>query len=145
MDVNSVRPQIEALIAQFAWDIDHQGGEGVPALFVPDGTYSLRGLGTLTGQAEIADFYRMRLAGGPRTSRHLFSNLHLRSVSPDRAMGTCVLQLHAADGAGPHPLSPVMIADYHDEYARTADGRWLFASREVAVVFGQTPGVAAED
>ncbi|MCD0447979.1 nuclear transport factor 2 family protein [Actinocorallia sp. API 0066] len=144
MDVSArTRPQIEALIAEFAFRVDHRDGEGVAELFIPEGSYSLGAIARLRGRAQIAEFYDRRRSTGPRTSRHLFTNLHVRTVDLDagRARGTCVLNLHAAQGTRPRPLSPVMIADYDDEYLRAADGTWRFVRRDVSVVFGQVPAL----
>ncbi|MGW4912731.1 nuclear transport factor 2 family protein [Streptomyces sp. NPDC004270] len=144
MDVIAqIRPRIEALIAEFAWRIDHEEGRGVAELFTTTGVYALGGVGELNGRDQIAAFYDWRRSGGPRTSRHLFTNLHLETLDLDagRARGTCVLSLNAAHGEGPHPLSPVMIADYADEYQRAENGEWLFARRDVSVVFGEVPGI----
>ena len=112
--------------------------EAPAELFTPAGVYAL-GPAALEGRAAIAAFYERRRGGGERTSRHLFGNLHLRSVAADRVEGTCVLTLHAADGPPPHPLAPVMVADYDDIYVRDVDGVWRFERRSVAVLFGQLP------
>lgn len=135
-----IRSRIEMLIAHFAWLIDHEDGHRVADLFTTHGCYSLSTGGlALKGRSEIAEFYAHRRARGPRTSRHLFSNLHLTYVDENRAQGTCVLTLHAADGDPPRPLSPVMIADYADSYCRDDDGIWRFESRTVTTLFGDIP------
>lgn len=135
-----VRAAIEGLISEFSWRIDHGNGFGVEELFTADGVYALGSAAKANGRDEIAEFYRRRRAAGPRTSRHLFSNLHFTSVSDDRAEATCVLTLHAADGIPPLPLSPVMVADYRDEYVWDGTA-WLFGRREIEVVFGAVPHV----
>lgn len=139
--MSDIRSSLESLIADFAWRIDHNDGRGVEELFTPDGEYGFGGVGTVTGRAEIAGFYNQRRAGGPRLSRHIFSNLHLDSIEDNRASGTCVLTLHAADGVAPLPLSPVMIADYQDEYLLDETGSWRFARRSVSIVFGSIPNL----
>lgn len=134
------RAQIAALAAEFAWLIDHKGGHGVADLFTPRGRYTVAGDDfDLQGRDEIEDFYARRRAAGPRTSRHLFSNLHLEHIDDDRACGVCVLTLHAADGQPPHPLEPILVADYSDTYRRTPDGRWRYESRFVTPLFGSIP------
>ncbi|BBZ60628.1 nuclear transport factor 2 family protein [Mycolicibacterium monacense] len=134
----AIRPSIETLVAEFAWLIDHESGRGVAELFTHDGEYEM-GPVSLSGRSEIEEFYRRRHAAGPRTSRHLFTNLRLRDVDGDSVRGTCVLSLHAANGVPPHPLSPVIVADYDDEYVRGEDGSWLFRRRTVTVLFGEPP------
>ena len=137
-DADELRMEIEALIVRFAWRIDHERGWGVEELFTPDGVYAF-GPVALEGRAAIAGFYEHRRGGGGRTSRHLFCNLHLRRVAAERAEGTCVLTLHAADGPPPHRLAPLLVADYDDVYVREADGVWRFERRFVTVLFGQVP------
>lgn len=133
-----IRLELEALIAQFAWRIDHDGGRGVEDLFTEDGVYGFE-FGAMQGREAIAGFYRWRRSGETRTSRHLFSNLHVHAASDEKATASCVLTLHAGDGEAPLPLDPVMVADYHDTVVRCGDGAWRFAEREVALVFGEFP------
>ena len=138
-----VRQAIEALNAAFAWDVDHRWGEGVPELFVEDGVYAAPGL-ELRGRGEIARFYAERRARGKRTSRHVFTNLHLFEVRPGSARGTTLLTLHAHDGEGPLPASPSAVMDYEDEYVRGADGQWRYVRRNVVPVFGEVPKLVAQ-
>lgn len=139
-----IRPAIEVLIEKFAWLIDHEDGRGVAELFTAQGRYSLNGGDLdLRGRSEIDQFYERRRAAGPRTSRHLFSNLHLDNGDDARAQGTCVLTLHAANGYPPHPLAPVLVADFGDTYVRDADGVWRFERRLVTPLFGTVPKLAA--
>lgn len=129
------RLAIADLVTEFAWLIDHHDGHGVEDLFTEDGTYDLGGW-THTGREAIREFYDTRRAKGPRTSRHLFTNLRMHPPTTDSdATGTTVLTLHAHDGEPPHPLSPVMVADYADTYRRDDDGRWLFHTRNVTFLF----------
>lgn len=139
-----IRQEIEVLIERFAWLIDHEDGRGVAELFTTQGSYSLNGTQfNLQGRRSIDEFYEHRRAAGPRTSRHLFSNLHLVDGDETRATGTCVLTLHAANGHPPHPLEPVMVADYEDSYVRDADGIWRFEWRLVTTLFGAVPEIGS--
>lgn len=132
-----MRSEIEALIAEFAWLIDHQEGRGVERLFVDDGVYRFE-FGAMEGREAIAGFYAWRRKE-PRVSRHLFCNLHIAALSEASATSTCVLTLHAGNGTAPLPLDPVMVADYHDTLRRGDDGIWRFVERRVELVFGTYP------
>lgn len=143
-ELTDIRSEIEALIAEFAWRVDHAGGEGVPELFTEDGVYSLHGMAA-EGREQIEAFYEHRRARGERTSRHLYTNLHLRTVAADRAEGTCVLTLHAGDGPPPLPLAPLMVADYDDVYVRGVDGRWRFERRDARLLFGGIPNLGSKE
>lgn len=137
-----VRQAIEALNAAFAWLVDHRWGEGVSELFLEDGIYAAPGL-ELRGRREIARFYTERRARGLRTSRHVFTNLHLLEARAERAAATVILTLYARDGDGPLPATPVAIMDYEDEYIRDSEGRWRYARRNVVPVFGEMPKLVA--
>ena len=133
--MDNLRSQISTLIAEFAWRIDHDEGRLVEDLFTEDGRYGMVGY-PVQGRAAIKDLYDRRRARGPRTSRHLFDNLYLHPTSTqDCARVTSVLTLHAADGPPPHPLRPVLVADYDDVCHRGPDGRWRFHSRDATLLF----------
>lgn len=134
----AIRSDIDALVAEFAYRIDHQDGHKVHELFTADGTYDLSGW-AMTGHEQIKRFYDDRRNSGPRTSRHIFTGLRLApAFSRDALTGICVLTLHAHAGVAPLPLDPVMIADYADTYRRSDDGRWLFHRRTVTPLFLNT-------
>lgn len=137
-----VRQAIEALNAAFAWVVDHRWGAGVSELFLEDGVYAAPGL-ELRGRREIARFYTERRARGRRTSRHVFTNLHLLGAGPETAAAAVILTLYAQDGDGPLPASPIAIMDYEDEYVRDSDGRWRYARRNVIPAFGEVPKLVA--
>lgn len=112
---STIRLEIEAPVAEFAWRIDHKSGHGVADLFTEDGVYEM-GPESLRGRADPEEFDRRRREEGPRTSRRIFTNLRLWDVESASARGTCVLSLHAANGTPSYPLSPLIVADYDDEY-----------------------------
>jgi uncharacterized protein (TIGR02246 family) len=128
------RVEIEALLAEFAYLIDHNQSEKVADLFTEDGWYGREGGARSVGREAIRQAYAGRSGRGERTARHIFTNLRLRFISPDAAEGVCILLLFAADGPPPHPAEPMLVQDYIDRYRRV-DGRWLFASRETRQVF----------
>lgn len=128
------RAGIEALIAEFAWRVDHGESGRVAELFMADGWYGRDTGERSAGRAEIARAYADRTGRGERTARHIFTNLRLTFVSADEATGECILLLFAADGRPPLPAEPMLVQDYLDRYRRI-DGRWLFASRETRRIF----------
>lgn len=129
-----VRTEIEALIADFAFRIDHGHSETVAELFTEDGWYGRGGGRGSRGRDAIREAYAKRAERGARTARHLFTNLHLSKIGEDHAEGTCILLLFAADGEPPLPATPLLIQDYQDIYKRV-DGKWLFASRDTLPLF----------
>jgi hypothetical protein len=125
-----IRLEIEALNAEFAYRVDHFEGNGVENLFTPDGSYGVTGGGRSVGQDAIRESYDARRSRGPRTARHIFTNLRLHHVSPTEATGTTILVLFAEDGMPPLPANVLAVSDFEDNY-RYSDGRWLYHSRTI--------------
>ncbi|NIL80396.1 nuclear transport factor 2 family protein [Rhodococcoides kroppenstedtii] len=145
MTITAPRNDIHDLLVDFAWRIDHDAGHHVEELFTPDGVYVLFGL-PIEGRENIKALYEHRRSRGERTSRHLFDNIRITPGNDDRTIHVrSVLTLHAADGAPPLPLAPIMIADYVDTVTRDDDGRWLFARRETTLVFERRRASTADD
>jgi hypothetical protein len=136
VDTAIIRQEIEALNARFAWLVDHRDGMGVEELFTADAVYGWTDR-FASGREQIRSFFELRRARGRRTSRHVYTNLHLTVESAERAFGTTLLTLYACDGDPPHPASPVLVADYEDIYVRDENEQWLYAKRIVTPVFGQ--------
>ncbi|WP_309085745.1 nuclear transport factor 2 family protein [Chelativorans sp.] len=130
-----LRLEIEALNAEFAYLIDHDLSEGVADLFTVDGVYGRSTGGRSVGREAIRESYKRRKSGGPRTARHVFTNLRLTPVDDGRVKGTCILTLYARDGLPPHPADPMVVADYDDIYERGDDGRWRFKERIISWIF----------
>jgi hypothetical protein len=128
------RVEIEALVAEFAWRIDHGETDRIADLFTGDGWYGRETGERSVGREAIARAYANRAVVGQRTARHLFTNLRLTFRPEGSAEGTCILLLFAADGAPPLPAEPMLVQDYIDTYRKEA-GRWLFASRDTRRVF----------
>lgn len=134
------RIEIEALNAEFAYLIDHNQSEKVADLFTETGGYGRSTGERSVGREAIREAYRGRADRGPRTARHIFTNLRLTFEGPDRAAGKCILTLFAADGRPPHVADPFLVADYDDVYVRGADGRWLYQERTITWLFVQRDG-----
>ena len=130
-----VRTEIEKLNTRFAYLIDHGRSEEVPELFTEDGVYGRSTGERSAGREEIAESYRLRKERGPRTARHLFSNLHLTIESDRLARGKVVLTLFAEDGTPPHPAEVFLVADYDDIYERGEDGVWRYKERIITWLF----------
>jgi hypothetical protein len=129
------RIAIEQLIQRHAWLIDHGQADKVGELFAQDAV--LYGIGPdKVGRAAIAAWGRQRAAMSERRSRHVQSNILIEPAAPDSARGWVALTLYRHDGPGEASVTPMLIAEYADRYARGPDGTWLFAERRLAVLFG---------
>lgn len=135
-DLLALRPEIEALNAEFAYLIDHDQSDRVADLFTEDGIYGRSTGDRSVGREAIRDSYRRRKDKGPRTARHVFSNLRLTPRDDGRVDGACILTLFARDGLPPHPADPLVVADYDDVYeCCDDDGRWRFKQRIISWIF----------
>jgi len=129
-----IRSEIETLLAEFAWRIDHGADESAADLFTPDGWYAWGPDRRSAGRDAIRAAYRARVTRGLRTSRHLVTNLRFGSITADRVEVTSIMTLYAEDGPPPHPANVLMIADFEDVCVRD-NGRWLFESRNLIELF----------
>jgi len=135
-----LRLELEELNAEFAYLIDHDLSEHVADLFVGDGSYG-RSTGEMSvGRDAIRQAYSARKARGARTSRHIFTNLRLGSVSDDLVEATSILTLFAHDGVPPHAAEPLLVSEYADTYRRCDDGRWRYQSRIATWLFRHAGG-----
>jgi len=129
-----IRLELEDLNAAFAWHLDHNEIDALADLFTENALYT-HGERRSQGRNEIEALFRKRIAGGPRTSRHLYSGLQVSIESASAATGKSVCLSFAADGEPPLPARPFLVADFVDRYERGRDGRWRFAERHIHRVF----------
>lgn len=128
------RSAIDELIAEHAWVLDHGDPADLPDLYTAEGR--LLGLGPpIEGAAALGEWAQRRAQLHDRVSRHVHTNLRLHRIDEDHVQGVLITLLYRHDGAGAGPSWPLLVLDYHDEYAREADGRWLFAERSISRVF----------
>jgi len=122
------------VLVEIWFDIDHRDGSQVSSWFTPTARLRIGGH-EVHGTAQIDALYAARHARGPRTARHLISNVRLTSCGPDRASVLSALTMYAADGTPPHTgAGPTMVGDVRDEF-ELAGGRWLIASRDIRTLF----------
>ncbi|MFG1609227.1 hypothetical protein [Actinoplanes sp. NPDC049265] len=131
-----LQADLSTLITALWFEIDHGDGSAASGFFTAgaDLTFSRR---TFHGTAEIDAVYRDRAARGPRVSRHLASNVHIRRHETDLVDVVSALVLYAQDGEPPiAATAPVLIADVFDRFVRAehpdqAPRPWLIASRRI--------------
>jgi hypothetical protein len=127
------RSDIEALIYEHAWLIDHHQSDRLADLYVESGR--LTGIGmNHVGRGAIAHYGADRAKLTNRFARHLYNNLRLIPLGPDRVEGHVTITLYRHDGKGGLP-EPNAVADAHDIYVKGADGRWRFEERRLELVF----------
>jgi hypothetical protein len=130
----AARIDIEALNAEFTYQLDSGHHEVLADFFTEDGSLGAAGAERAVGRAAIAKRYASRPAG--RTTHHVSTNLRLVFESPTRVHGTRTLTYYAADGTPSKAATPLGVADYTETYQLGADGAWRYVSRTVTPVFG---------
>ena len=133
--MNDDRRRIEELLVEFAYQLDIGGGAKVHELFEPDGVYAIDGE-PVTGRHDIREGYEQRAARGPRTARHIFTNIRITLDGPDRATVSSIMTLYAADGEPVHGARlPLVIGDFNDICVRGDDDVWRFERRDLTTLF----------
>ena len=132
----AIRMEIDALLADYWHDVDHNWGRTAHAFYTEQGVFESSAGRTREGRAAIQAFYTDRHARGERVSRHLVCNLRVSEIGERSATARWVLLLHAADGQPVLPSEPpILIADVTDRCERAADGRWQIAYRRIDAMF----------
>lgn len=126
--------QVQQLVSEFAYRVDMLRGKTVEELFTKDGFYEADGKRS-TGRDAIRRAYELRSARGPRTSRHLFTNMRLIDSDSDSLRATLIMLLFARDGEGIFAAEPLLVSDVADEYAIGLDGNLMIRSRRLTTVF----------
>ena len=129
-----IRLALEDLNTDFVHHLDYDNVEALIDLFCEDAVYT-HGERRSQGREEIAALFRRRAASGTRTSRHIYSGLRLTIADARTARGSSVCLTFAADGKPPLPATPLLVADFFDEYRLCDDGRWRFRIRDIRRIF----------
>lgn len=126
--------QIEALIYEHAWLVDHGEAHRLHELYTEDGR--LLGVGPdKIGKAALAAYGTDRRGQTGRTARHVCTNIRLQPDGAGRVKGTALCTLFRSDGPSIGTADPVAVGEYDDIYVRQPDGRWLILERRMTLVF----------
>jgi hypothetical protein len=131
-----LRAEIDAVLADWAYHLDHLELDELAELFTDDALFVTGGL-QLRGRAEIKNRYMERTV--VRSTRHTYSGLRVAAIAgvPEprvRARSTWVN--YAANA--PAPLDDVgvyLVADFDDVLTWCPDGRWRISERRIIPVF----------
>jgi len=149
-----LRAMIDAVLADWAWHLDHGNYDAVAGLFTEDALFITGGV-ELRGRAAIRSRYAERVAA--RSTRHTYSGLRLSPVAGDaeagdlagpdgdwpaqvRARSTWVnFAVNATAPADSVPVDDVgvyLVADFDDVLTWYEDAqRWLISERHIIPVF----------
>ena len=138
-----VRALVDAVLADWAWHLDHGDYAAVAELFTEDALF-VNGAVELRGRSAIEHRYTER--GQVRTTRHTYSGLRI-SVAEDgygtdadepparlRALSTWVN--YAVNGPAPvDDVGVYLVADFHDVLTWCADECYRISERRIVPVF----------
>jgi ketosteroid isomerase-like protein len=128
------RLAIARLNSDFGHALDRGDVEDFVTLFRDDAVYT-HGPRVLRGHPELRRFFLDRRSAGPRTSRHVTSDLRIDFEANDRARGVSICTTYSAPRAAPVDSTlPAVVADFEDVYLLSA-GRWRIAERRVLPLF----------
>jgi ketosteroid isomerase-like protein len=138
-----LRAEIDAVLADWAWHLDHGDYDAVAGLFTENALF-VTAAGQLRGRPAIKNRYTERVA--VRSTRHTYSGLRVSPVAGDagrapdgrparvRARSTWVNYAVNA----PAPVDDVgvyLVADFDDELTWCDDARWRISERRIIPVF----------
>jgi hypothetical protein len=144
-----LRPEIDAVLADWAWHLDHGEYDELVELFTQDALF-ISGAAEMRGRAAIKNRYLERTV--VRTTRHLYSGLRITGIQggTDHGPGTEIapgiyrpakIRAHStwinyavnapapADDAGVY-----LVADFDDVLTWCADNRWRISERRIIPV-----------
>ena len=130
----NIRAELQDLVTEFAHRVDRGPVDTVADLFAPDGWYGSGPDKRSTGRENIRAVYKARAAAGPRTARHLMTNLRLTEIDATHWSGLSIMTIFAENGPPPHPAVPLLVADVEDVFV-LHEGRWLIQSRQLTDLF----------
>jgi ketosteroid isomerase-like protein len=144
-----LRAEIDAVLADWAYHLDHRQLDELAALFTEDALF-VAGALELRGRAEIKNRYLERTV--VRSTRHTYSGLRVNAIEGDpetvpaaaadgtarpvlvRARSTWVN--YAANAATPlDDVGVYLVADFDDVLTWCAYGRWRISQRRIIPVF----------
>jgi ketosteroid isomerase-like protein len=150
-----LRVEIDAVLADWAWHLDHREYDAVAEMFTENALF-IAGTAELRGRPAIKSRYTERVA--VRSTRHTYSGLRVGPADGDfdsgpvsdsggrparvRARSTWV---NFAVNA-PAPVDDVgvyLVADFHDVLTWCDDERWRISERRIIPVFRDPSRAAA--
>jgi hypothetical protein len=146
-----LRAEIDAVLADWAWHLDHGDYAAVAALFTEDALF-VTGAVELRGRAAIENRYAERVVA--RSTRHMYSGLRISPADggerpgqdspgqdspggrPARVRARSTWVSYAVNAPAPaDEVGVYLVADFDDELTWCPDQRWRISARRIAGVF----------
>ncbi len=120
--------ELQQQLADYWHEVDTNYGRNAGPYYTDDAVFHGQSA-SYEGKAKIEEFYRWRIAQGPRLAVHAISNFRAWFTGEDTAESSCYLFLYAANGEKVLPSAPPnSISMLTDKYKRVGD-RWLCTYR----------------
>ena len=130
-----VTQELHAMLLDYWHDVDTNWGRNAGDYYTDDGVFEMTRT-TYHGRPKIEEFYRWRIAQGPRIALHAVHNFRALPESPTHATTTWYLFLYAAPGEPVLPTNPpIQIAFVTDTCLKGDDGRWRYKHRKFVTWF----------
>lgn len=130
----AIRCEIEALIVEHSWMLDHHQSARLGELYAENGRMTGIG-GDRIGRDAIASYGAERAKMANRSARHVNSNIRLVREGAARIRSLSSILLLRHDGEGLGTADPIALADAQDVFVRCDDGRWRFEERRLVLRF----------
>jgi hypothetical protein len=131
--------EIRRTVDDYAYAIDRHDDDLYAGLWTPNATFRIFEYGKPVLTRTLA-----QTLGTPGRMRRFVATMHSvvghrALVEGHRAVGEtdCVAQHVMADGSGGHVIYEIGLR-YHDVLLQQNDGRWLFASRDLHLLWGKS-------
>lgn len=130
-----LRMEIDAVLAEWAWHVDHGTLEELLHLFTEDARFVPQQGVELYGRPRIRQRYASRI--GPRTTRHVYSGLRVQVINSAWVRADSTWITYAANQLPPVVAATAIyqVADFHDLLTKCPDGRWRICDRTITSVF----------
>jgi hypothetical protein len=130
----AIRCEIEALIIEHAWMLDHHQSDRLGELYIENGR--MTGIGPdRIGREAIAAYGRDRAKMTGRRARHVVTNIRLVKDGPKRILSLSNIVLFRHEDKSMGTADPIALADAEDVFVLCDDGRWRFEERHLMLTF----------
>lgn len=120
--------ELQQQLADYWYEVDTNGGLDAHHYYTDDAVFH-GPKSSYEGKGKIQEFYKWRIANGPRLAMHSITNFRAWYTGADTAESSCYMLLYAADGVKVLPSAPpIAIVLLTDKYKRVGD-RWLCTYR----------------
>jgi hypothetical protein len=127
--------ELNRLVTEIAWRIDHDQADTVWELFIPAGSLNTSGA-PLQGHDAIREWGRERVNSSVKT-RHICSSMRFTYSGADKATGSTLLTVFMGEKDVIGLPVPKVVGEDYDSFIRTHDG-WKFSSRTFETLFASS-------